>query len=290
MRLTPKQLQSLQNLPVSNNHESNVNGRVKRALVNTTRLWPNNRIPYIMTPRVFNETQTKEIMKAINEWQNHTCIKFEPANQTDENYVDFDDGAGCSSNVGMIGGVQIVYLAESCRKKRLIIHELGHVIGYSHEQSRPDRDDYVEIMTANIKEQRLFNFKKLLPEGFFNYTPYDYTSIMHYGKTYFSANNQTTMRTKNPAYQDIIGTVKNVSFYDIKDVNIMYNCAGHCQNKPICPGEAFVGKDCKCWCPGKGDNPFVYCSSDPVTPTTTNSPSVARQQVININIDININI
>ncbi|XP_059168128.1 zinc metalloproteinase nas-34-like [Physella acuta] len=176
----------------------------------------------------------------------------------------------------MVGGVQIVYLAESCRKKRLILHELGHVIGYSHEQSRPDRDDYVEIMTANIKEQRLSNFRKLLPETFANYTPYDYTSIMHYGKTYFSANNQTTMRTKNPAYQDIIGTVKNVSFYDIKDVNIMYNCAGHCQNKPICPGEAFVGKDCKCWCPGKGDNPFVYCSSDPVTPATTNSPSVAR--------------
>ena len=32
----------------------------------------------------------------------------------------------------------------------------------------------------------------------------------------------------------------------------------HCQQK-TCPGEGFVGKDCKCWCPG---NPVTVCDGE----------------------------
>lgn len=31
-----------------------------------------------------------------------------------------------------------------------LLHELGHTIGLYHEHMRPDRDEYVEIFTANI--------------------------------------------------------------------------------------------------------------------------------------------
>ena len=74
-------------------------------------------------------------------------------------------------------------LNEYCRRKGTILHELGHLIGFWHEQSRPDRDNYVTIVWDNIMEGGKDNFRKHYPgvvdsRG----VKYDYASIMHYRK------------------------------------------------------------------------------------------------------------
>merc|ERR1711912_95923 len=59
----------------------------------------------------------------------------------------------CSSYVGRWGdtnwrgtGMQEISLGSGCLYKHTMIHEILHALGWTHEQNRPDRDDYVEIL------------------------------------------------------------------------------------------------------------------------------------------------
>ena len=62
-----------------------------------------------------------------------------------------------------------------------MIHELDHALGFWHEQSRPDRDDYVTIHKENIEPDHERNFLNK-SEWINTYgVYYDYSSVMHYG-------------------------------------------------------------------------------------------------------------
>jgi hypothetical protein len=55
-------------------------------------------------------------------------------------------------------------------------------------------------------------------------TPYDYGSVMHYGRKAFSVNGQDTMVPKKQGVT--IGQRRGFSQIDIKRVNQLYNCQG----------------------------------------------------------------
>lgn len=171
--------------------------------------------------------QTTMIRNAIDAIESNTCIKLIP--HADENdFITFNnDESGCWSKVGRVGGSQFINLQNQCFNKiGTIIHEILHAIGLYHEQSRSDRDDFIEIVTKNIRKKSLVNFQKLRPNVYdIADTLYDYESILHYSPYAFSINGEPTIETKgNPETIKMMGQRRELSEGDILKINMMYNC------------------------------------------------------------------
>ena len=59
----------------------------------------------------------------------------------------------CFSPVGrqyLKKGMQELSIGKDCNSKGIILHELMHALGFWHEQSRSDRQSYLEVLWENI--------------------------------------------------------------------------------------------------------------------------------------------
>lgn len=61
------------------------------------------------------------------------------------------DAAGCWSFVGRKGGGQVLNLSEKCVRHGVAAHEFLHALGLHHQQSAPNRDEYVTVYWDNIE-------------------------------------------------------------------------------------------------------------------------------------------
>jgi Astacin (Peptidase family M12A) len=149
--------------------------------------WPNCRIPFTIDPALPDQNRVTE---AIAHWEANSGFRF-VTRTTEVDFVTFRPGSGCSSQVGRRGGQQFVNLAPGCDRGRTI-HEIGHVVGLWHEQSREDRDLFVTINFAKIIPGMEHNFDQHVTDGD-DVGAYDFGSIMHYPRDAFSIDGGDTI-------------------------------------------------------------------------------------------------
>ena len=158
-----------------------------------------------------------------------TCVTFVPKkNETVEHIKFLKSPNECGSNIGyrqkQAESLDVIFDKVCLKMLGAIQHELLHVLGLFHEHSRPDRDQYVDILWDNIDPAFELNFKKGTDEYMETFgLPYDYKSLMHYPKNAFSNNGNYTIISKEDPKMDL-GQYDCPTFFDLEKIRRMYNC------------------------------------------------------------------
>lgn len=230
--------------------------RVKRKFIGSNlRRWDPSR-PIIYSFDGSHTSREQRIIElALEHWHNITCLNFvRNDNANSGNRIVFTDVDGCASNVGRhpLGEEQLVSLAPECIRLGVIAHEVAHALGFWHEQSRPDRDQFVNVRWENIDKDSKGQFLKEDPDDVDNAgVPYDYGSIMHYRSKAFSRYDDLyTISTFVTDYQKTIGQRDQLSFNDIRLMNKIY-CSNVCSRKLPCQRGGYTDpRRCdRCRCP-----------------------------------------
>lgn len=197
-------------IPSDGSFKLYIDGKVKGAgntidpTTEPEKLWPGAVIPFEIDTRTYpvNQQGREIISQAIDCWRRANTGFVFVSRTTEPDYVIFGEDEGvCHSHVGRKpgGGPQYIRCdldgtgmpAGQVFDVASIIHEIGHVIGLHHEQSRRDRDRHVQIVPQKIEPSSRHNFSiapNSRPHG-----SYDYDSIMHYGRQAFSRDGSDTI-------------------------------------------------------------------------------------------------
>ncbi|XP_037781914.1 zinc metalloproteinase nas-4-like [Penaeus monodon] len=200
--------------------------RARNGILDENYRWDNGVVHYDFAA-AFTEQQKATVRQSMDEYESLTggCITFvERSHEHDYIHFTQDDNQGCYSYVGKQGGRQTINYPQWCLDRHgSTMHEMYHALGFYHEQSRFDRDDYVTIMWNNIEAGAEHNFDKYSSNviGGFG-EQYDYGSVMHYSAYAFSSNGQKTIVTLDP--DATIGQRVGLSEIDLRKLMNMYNC------------------------------------------------------------------
>ncbi|TSR16002.1 Meprin A subunit beta [Bagarius yarrelli] len=195
----------------------------RNSIIGDEYLWPTT-VPYYFEDDL-DINAKGVILKAFEQYRLKTCIDYKPWSG-ETNYISVFKGNGCFSSVGnQHVGKQILSIGAGCDRIATIEHEFLHALGFWHEQSRADRDDYVTIMWDRIQTGKEHNFNKYndIISSSLN-VPYDYGSMMHYSKNSFRNGTEPTIVTNIPAFSDVIGQRMEFSDSDLLKLNRLYNC------------------------------------------------------------------
>jgi len=189
----------------------------------STYLWPKvgnqYQVPYIITSGTGNLASLTAAIAQFND--TFPNIQF-VARVAQTDYVNFyfdptNNSGECEAIVGRAGGEQPVGGAGGSSNPctvGTVLHELGHVIGLWHEQSRPDRNTYVSVNYGNLIKGSISNFNQIYDNAQTFGTLFDYASIMQYPAFAFSRNGGPAIESIPPGIP-----LSNLTGYTATDID-----------------------------------------------------------------------
>jgi len=216
--------------------------------------WPNGIVPYVMDG--LTSAQEAIVKGGVDEVNSKTCVNVKP--RTNENaYVRItSQNSGCwASQLGYGGEYEHRLNLQdnsegTCMLKGTVVHEILHILGFDHEQTRPDRDQYIDIKWDNIITQYSSQFYKNADPSNTNAkacsgetgdeqdncysgnvaetfgVQYDYGSVMHYGQYAFSNNYPAiTIEPLKSLNGIVLGSANGMSELDVEKTNKAYKCS-----------------------------------------------------------------
>jgi hypothetical protein len=190
---------------------------------NNANRWPNNQVPYDKSQAGAYDW---DVTLAVAYWNQFMPVKFVPrTNQTD--YVRFVPTGNCLSQFGRAGSAQIIEIGSGCTTpfqftSGAIMHEMGHAVGLMHEQSRADRDQYVQIDPDLLHDGDYAMYVQ--GESFYS-TPYDLGSLMHYASWGEGWTHNPWEVIMSFSRGVIRNNLNRPSFFDVKAVANMYGAS-----------------------------------------------------------------
>jgi len=188
--------------------------------------WDDGVVTYKFDPG-FPEGFKGIVDKAMQDYRDNTAITFKLLgnNETATAYVVFTKTGQNLSEVGCQRREQVIEL-ENTPRVGGTIHEIGHALGLLHEQTRPDRDQFITVLLNQVEAKYRDQFNAINGLRAKTLGKYDFKSIMHYDRQAFGINGAITMTMADgtpldPSVGDL-GENGHLSNKDIGSLAIMY--------------------------------------------------------------------
>jgi len=195
------------------------------------------RVPYEI-PDHFTEKQRLAIARTVMEYAAKTCIRLVPHVESDiypDPHISFSDEhnryaspLGCEPYT--VNRIDIMYNNVKWGK---VAHEVMHTLGFFHEHTRLDRDQYLRMnwnsIGSNKEQYKKCKWVAALHAGCREATTeYDYASIMHYKtqQTGFDGIKREVFTPLREVPAGVkIGQRVELSPGDVKGIRDFYQCA-----------------------------------------------------------------
>uniref|UniRef100_A0A0N4ZAF4 Astacin domain-containing protein n=1 Tax=Parastrongyloides trichosuri TaxID=131310 RepID=A0A0N4ZAF4_PARTI len=217
-----------------------------------------------------SDSKIKEATDILN---SRTCLTFEKvsfagrqtvaSNEEFEPYIIYDrttEPNSYNENNTIENTISLVHLANNCVIPTHMRYDRNEYIDVHYENAINDTKTNrgLKFNQKNNDRFSVYNYSQY----FFDGTSYEFGSLAHPNKTYYSFNNESTLEAKISEYNFMMGQEYNATFNDIKLINLYY-CYNNCtfKEKPYCKNGGYPNpNNCKeCLCPDGFEG--VYCGT-----------------------------